>query len=125
MQAFLWGPFHPCPSPVHYSWETRTRAPFARLAPPGALRSPWVLGVAGTVLSSCWCARLRCAPSLALAYSRPRLLSRGASGIKAAADTGLRAEGPVVAAQGALCEERTGGAQGRAFGVDLQEGSGV
>lgn len=70
---------------------------------------------------SCWCARLRCAPFLALAQSRPRLLSSGAPGIKAAADTGLRAEGPVVTAQGGLCEERTGGAQGPAFGVDLQE----
>ncbi|XP_049717340.1 collagen alpha-1(III) chain-like [Elephas maximus indicus] len=53
-----------------------------------------------------WCARLGCASPLALARSRPGLLSSRAPGIKAAADTGLRAEGPAAAAPGPL-EERT------------------
>lgn len=44
--------------------------------------------------------RLGCAPPLALARSRPGLLSSGAPGIKATADTGPRAEGPAAAAPG-------------------------
>lgn len=87
-----------------------------RLAPRSALPTPNRLGVPRSprparaaprprLLGVARPAPARCTPGsaaspLALARSRPGLLSSGAPGIKATADTGLRAEGPAAEAPG-------------------------
>lgn len=109
------GPPEPRPAPPAPNGP-EPRAHRGRPRGPGSSASLALRQPAGTP------ARLR--SPLALARSRPGLLSSGAPGIKATADTGPRAEGPAAAAPGPPGGADRCGAGPGALG-DLREAAGA